>query len=169
MPGTFTPRPRWACNASAMPSPKSKAKTQRAFFREYFRFLEKRSSGEAGIPGGADDGILIDSSELPNSIHFLLTAVNNHGTISEEIRLIYVVQQRTGLPLFFRYVAGNVIDVSTMTRTIAELKANGINTKFPILDAGYYTGANVDALLDAGVLIHRPDEGQFQDLQEAVE
>ena len=45
----------------------------------------------------------------------------------------------------------HVIDVSTITRTIAELKANGINTKFAILDAGYYTGKNADALLDAGV------------------
>ena len=62
-----------------------------------------------------------------------------------------MVQQRTGLPLFFRYVAGNVIDVSTLTRTIAELKANGINTKFAILDAGYYTGKNADALLDAKI------------------
>lgn len=126
---------------------------KRRFFREYYRFLER--SDEADLkrnPNGVDDGILIDSSGLPNSIHFPLTAVNNHnGVVSEEIRLIYVVQQRTGLPLFFRYVAGNVIDVTTLTRTIAELKANGINTKFAILDAGYYTGANADVLLDAGV------------------
>ena len=104
------------------------------------------------MPQSIDDGVLIDSSGLPNSIHFPLTAVNNHnGVVSEELRLIYVVQQHTGMPLFFRYVAGNVIDVSTVTRTVAELKANGINTKFAILDAGYYTGANADALLDAGV------------------
>ena len=101
-------------------------------------------------PHGIDDGILIDSSGLPNSIRFPLTAVNNHnGVISEEIRLIYVVQQKTGLPLFFRYVAGNVIDVSTLKRTIAELKANGVETNFAILDAGYYTGVNADALFDA--------------------
>jgi transposase len=81
-----------------------------------------------------------------------LTAVNNHnGVISEEIRLIYVVQQKTGLPLFFRYVAGNVIDVSTLKRTIAELKANGVETNFAILDAGYYTGVNADALFDAKI------------------
>lgn len=49
--------------------------------------------------------------------------------------MIYVVQQGTNLPLFFRHVPGNVIDVSTLIRTIAELKAYGINTKFAILDA----------------------------------
>lgn len=44
-----------------------------------------------------------------------------------------------------------MIDVSTLTRTIMELKANGVNTKFAILDAGYYTGKNADVLLDAKV------------------
>lgn len=124
---------------------------KRNFFQEYFRFLERTSTSGSNTHG-IEDGILIDSSGLPNAIRFPLTAVSNHnGVISEEIRLIYVVQQRTGLPLFFRYVAGNVIDVSTLKRTIAELKANGVNTKFAILDAGYYTGVNADALLDANV------------------
>lgn len=135
---------------------------KRCFFREYYSFLEK-GSGPQNQQHGTDDGILIDSSGLPNSIHFPLTAVNNHnGVVSEEVRLIYVVQQRTGLPLFFRYVAGNVIDVTTLTRTIAELKANGVNTKFAILDAGYYTGINADVLLDAGVSFITRMKGNFK-------
>lgn len=125
---------------------------KRSFFKEYYRFLERTDGKNDGSACGIGDGILIDSSGLPNSIRFPLTAVNTHnGVVSEEIRLIYVVQQRTGMPLFFRYVSGNVIDVSTLTRTVAELKANGINTKFAILDAGYYTGTNADVLLDAGI------------------
>lgn len=123
------------------------------FFKEYFRFLAKDDNvGDGNHAAPFTDGILIDSSGLPNAIHFPLTAINNHdGKISEEVRLIYVVQQQTGMPLFFRYVAGNVIDVSTLPRTIAELKANGINTNFAILDAGYYTGKNADVLYEAGI------------------
>jgi hypothetical protein len=144
---------------------------KRSFFKEYFDFLEKCDD----IPNkndspGIDDGILIDSSGLPNSIHFPLTAVNNHnGVVSEEIRLIYVVQQHTGMPLFFRYVAGNVVDVSTITRTVAELKANGVNTKFAILDAGYYTSINADALLDAGISFMARMKSNFKVYQNAVE
>ena len=79
---------------------------KRRFFKEYFRFLETYETGGDDESNGIDDGVLIDSSGLPNSIRFPLTAINNHnGIISEEIRLIYVVQQRTGMPLFFRYVA----------------------------------------------------------------
>lgn len=125
---------------------------KRSFFKEYYHFLEKTDRKTDDTTDSLEDSILIDSSGLPNSIRFPLTAVNNHnGVVSEEVRLIYVIQQRTGLPLFFRYVSGNIIDVSTLTRTVAELKANGINTKFAILDAGYYTGTNADVLLDAGI------------------
>lgn len=143
---------------------------KRSFFKEYFRFLDKCPDiKNEGGPQGITDGILIDSSGLPNAIHFPLTAVNNHnGVISKEIRLIYVVQQHTGMPLFFRYVAGNVVDVSTITRTIAELKANGVNTKFAILDAGYYTGINADVLLDAGISFMARMKSSFKVYQNAV-
>jgi len=143
---------------------------KRNFFSEYFKFLEKtsyveRQAGSVGI----DDGILIDSSGLPNAVHFPLTAVNNHnGVVSEEVRLIYIVRQHTGMPLFFRYVSGNVVDVSTITRTIAELKANGVNTKFAILDAGYYTSVNADVLIDAGVSFMARMKSNFKVYQDAV-
>jgi len=115
----------------------------RAFFLEYSKLLAHREGGE---------DILIDSTGLPNSIHFPLTAVSNHnGQISNEVRLIYVVQQGTNLPLYFRYVAGNIVDISTLTKTILELKALNINTKFAILDAGYLTDDNTKEMLDAGI------------------
>ena len=110
----------------------------RDFFREYMKLLKHRDG----------EDILIDSTGLPNSIHFPLTAVSCHnGQISNEVRLIYVVQQGTNLPLYFRYVAGNIIDVSTLTKTILELKAQNINTRFAILDAGYLTKENTEELL----------------------
>jgi hypothetical protein len=115
--------------------------SQRAFFKGYFKLL-----------GGEDAGIgnvLIDSTGLPNSIRFPLTAISNHGgEISNEVRLIYVVQQRTGLPIYFRYCPGNVIDTMTLIRCIEELKAQGVNVKFAILDAGYYTEDNVRDLFE---------------------
>jgi hypothetical protein len=111
----------------------------RSFFKLYYPF----------ISGGHSDGenILIDSTGLPNNIHFPVTAISNHnGKISNEVRLIYVTQQETGLPIYFRYCPGNVIDVSTLVSTIKELKQNGVNTKFAILDAGYYSEDNVRRL-----------------------
>lgn len=113
----------------------------RGFFREYLSYVAgDHTAGESG-------NIIIDSTGLPNSIRFPLTAISNHnGEISNEVRLIYVVQQETGLPIYFRYCPGNVIDTTTLIRTMSELKASGINTKFAILDAGYYDDDNIRAL-----------------------
>ena len=136
---------------------------KRSFFKEYLNYL--RASGLLSEDKDAKDdnevefddtlltnGILIDSTGLPNDNHLPITAVSNHnGVISNEIRLIYTVQQNTGLPLFFRYVSGNSVDVATLSHTIAELKANGINTKFAITDAGYYSGKNADELFEAKI------------------
>ena len=112
--------------------------TYREFFKAYLSLLATKKDGE---------NILIDSTGLPNSIHFPLTAVSNHnGKISNEVRLIYVFQQKTNLPFYFRYVAGNIIDVSTLTKTMLELKAYKIDTKFAVLDAGYLIEQNLNEL-----------------------
>ena len=106
--------------------------SQREFFHEYFKLL--------GQSGTDPRNVLIDSTGLPNSVHFPLTAISNHnGKVSNEVRLIYVVHQKTGLPIYFHYCAGNVIDSSTLVRTLEELKAQGVDVNYAILDAGYYS------------------------------
>ena len=118
--------------------------TMRAFFKEYLKLLGEHVRDAANI--------LIDSTGLPNSIRFPLTAVSNHnGEISEEVRLIYVVQQGSRLPIYMRYVPGNVVDNSTLITTMKELKAIGVNTKFAILDAGYVTEEVIEHLLDGHI------------------
>ena len=96
--------------------------------------------------------ILIDSTGLPNSIHFSLTAISNHnGDINNEVRLIYVVQQTTGLPIYVRCVPGNIIDINTLKRTILELKQMGVDTNFAITDAGYLSEENVNTFYEKQV------------------
>lgn len=136
--------------------------SKRGFFAAYYAFIKKHGEKTSksktvknitAVPENGDyGGILIDSTGLPNSSHMPVTAVSNHnGMISEEARLIYVVQQGTGFPLFFSYIAGNVVDASTIKNTVAHLKKNGVDTNFAILDAGYYNGINADALYAAKI------------------
>lgn len=116
----------------------------RGFFTEYLKYFTSHAQ-----EGG---GVIIDSTGLPNSVHFPLTAISNHnGEINEEARLIFVTQQETGMPLYFRYCPGNVIDVNTLIRTMKELKQCGVSTKFAILDAGYYSDENIRELYENGV------------------
>jgi hypothetical protein len=113
--------------------------TKRAFFDIYMPYLK-------GLPG-VSENVLIDSTGLPNDIHFDYSQISNHnGVISREARLIYVVERNTGLPVYFRYVAGNIIDVTTLRVTINHLKAQGIEVKHGILDAGYCSEKNINEL-----------------------
>ena len=125
---------------------------KRGFFDAYIPYMKK-------IPD-ISENVLIDSTGLPNDIHFEISAVNNHnGVINKEVRLIYVVERSTGFPIFFRYVAGNIVDVSTLRVTLNLMKAYGIDVHHSILDAGYSSAANLKKLLDDGIpfLIRLPD------------
>ncbi|MDR3203761.1 MAG: hypothetical protein LBV23_03305, partial [Deltaproteobacteria bacterium] len=110
----------------------------RGFFYRYLPIV-------GATKGGTN--ILINSTGLPNNIHFPLTAISNHkGEISNEVRLIYVSHLETGLSISFRYCPGNVVDVSTLVRTVRELQSCGIKKKLAVLDAGYYSDENILAL-----------------------
>ena len=115
--------------------------SQRTFFHEYFKLFDHT--------GVSMENILIDSTGFPNSIHFPLTAVSNHNeVISDEVRLIYVVHQKTGMPIYFRYCADNSIDASTMIRCLEELQAQKVDTKFAIIDTEYYTEEDIHELFE---------------------
>jgi transposase len=111
-------------------------KVWRDFFRAY---IEKIAGGKTGI--------VVDSTGLPNEINFPLSAWGCHGGETErETRLVMVIEVNTGMPLYFRYMPGNIVDVSSLSTTIEELKAMGVNTSFALLDAGYYSESNIDEL-----------------------
>ena len=115
----------------------------RAFFMRYLKKI---------IPQDRKTGILIDSTGLPNNIDFYLTAVNNHGgEINNETRLILVVDKLTKKPLYFRYNAGNVPDVSTLLATKDELRIMNVDIGLIIMDAGYPSDKALDDLFDEEV------------------
>ena len=96
-----------------------------------------------------DHNILIDSTGLPNGIHMPYTQWSNHGgKVEQELRLIFVVQRSTGLPLFYQAVPGNIVDVSTLERVLLHVKFLGINVESCIIDAGYNSGDNLDLFYD---------------------
>lgn len=110
----------------------------RTFFSKYHEYI--------GLLARKNN-VLIDSTGLINDISFPLTAINNHnGVINEEIRLILVVDRSSGFPLYFKYVPGNIVDVSTLPTVYAELKALNIKLYQSIMDAGYYSEKNIKVL-----------------------
>jgi len=118
-----------------------KEKLQQSFFREY---LAKTCNGSSGL--------VIDSTGLPNRVDMPITSWGYHdGGIEKETRLILAIEKETKMPLYFRYVAGNIGDVSTLITTISELKKFNVIPAMSIVDAGYYSESNVKALYSAGI------------------
>ena len=118
---------------------------QRIFFERYLEILYGRQNGQTAA-------ILIDSSGLPNASKMSVTQLNNHnGDISLEARLIYVIDRQNGMPIYFRYCPGNIVDVSTLCTTIAELSQYNVNVDSAIVDAGYFSEPNVKELYENGI------------------
>jgi hypothetical protein len=111
-------------------------KVQRKFFELYLTKIAE-ISGE----------IVIDSTGMPNEINIPLTECGNHGGgVEQETRLIMLIDRITHMPLYFRLVAGNIVDVSTLTTTLTLIKKFGVNPQIVIMDAGYYSEKNIRTL-----------------------
>jgi len=108
----------------------------RGFFEKYLNAVADKECG-----------VIIDSTGLPNEINIPVSQFGHHGGETErETRLIMVVDQKTRTPLYFRYVAGNIVDVSTLQGTVSELYKMGVKSTFVLLDAGYYSEDNIKNL-----------------------
>lgn len=119
-----------------------KADVCRSFFNDYISLICK----------DGDNAIIIDSTGVPNSIHMDVTAVSNHnGQISIEVRLVLICRVTDKMPIYFRYIPGNVIDSTTLRRTVDELECMGIDTKYILMDAGYCTLENMADLIDSEI------------------
>ena len=119
------------------------------FFKEvgdefiHRRFFEKYISQFTN----SKKGIIIDATSLPNQIHMPLTQWGRSGEdIDKQIRFLLVVDKDNEMPLFFRYYSGNLVDVSTLRYTLAELSAMGIKNTFIYFDAGYFSEDNIKEL-----------------------
>lgn len=109
---------------------------QRAFFKKY---LPEFSN--------ARNGIIIDATSLPNQIHNPLTAWGRSGEeIDMQMRFLLVVDKEKSSPLFFRCLPGNIVDVSTLSNTIDELKKYGIKNTCVYADAGFFSEDNITEL-----------------------
>ena len=116
---------------------------QRMFFKKYLLALTN---------GKCKDGILIDSTGLPNAIDFPLNAISNHaGVVNNETRLIMIIDRTTGMPMYFRYNAGNIVDVSTLCATIKELQLMNVKANLAVLDSGYFSEENIKMLFTENI------------------
>lgn len=106
---------------------------QRRFFSGYITKIS-----------GAKKGIVIDATSLPNQIHMPQTAWGLSGEeIDKQIRFLLVVDKDSSMPLFFRSLPGNIVDVSALRATLDELRHFGVKESYAYLDAGFFSEDNI--------------------------
>lgn len=106
---------------------------QRAFFEKYL-----------GTVVEEQENIIIDASSLPNQIHHPFSEWGHADScIEKQFRFLCVLGQKTKTPLFYRFLPGNIVDISSLKSTLDELRLLNAKNKFVLLDAGYYSEDNI--------------------------
>jgi transposase len=114
---------------------------QRNFFEQYLRIA--CSSGKS---------VIIDATSLPNQINTLFNAWGySDSHIEKQFRFLCVIDQEYKIPLFFRYLPGNLSDIVTLQNTISELRNMGVDNSFVLIDAGYFSAANIEELYNSKI------------------
>lgn len=106
---------------------------QRPFFIDYLKLV-----------GGSDKSVIIDATSLPNQINVDFNSWGHaDGKVDKQFRLLCVIDQNSKIPLFYRFLPGNITDVSTLQKTIIELKTLGVRNSYVLMDAGYFSEENI--------------------------
>ena len=109
-------------------------KTKIKFFTTFVKAM-RRKDPQFG------KGCYVDSTPLPNDItDNPFNALSCHGVASSsvQIRLALVLDEKTGLPVWYDIIPGNVLDISTISNIINDV-AESVDVEIDslILDAGY--------------------------------
>lgn len=116
----------------------------RAFLTAHIKYILEHTD--------SDLSVIIDSTGMPNDCNLPVTRTSVHdGEVNIEFRLIAVVQKSTGLPLYYEYIPGNIIDITTIERTILILEEHNCKVQYCIGDAGYCCPSCMERLCLVGI------------------
>lgn len=109
-------------------------KGKTAFFKSFVSLMKKKDQKFGS-------GCYVGSTPLPNDINDNpFNALCCHGVGSSEVmnRLVLVLDEESGLPVWFDFIPGNVLDLDTIMPIINDVSDTlGIEIDSLVLDAGY--------------------------------
>ena len=104
------------------------------FFRSFVQMMRRTAPGFG-------TGCYIDTTPLPNDIeNNPFNALSSHGVgaVGIQTRLALIVDDITGLPIWFEIVPGNILDFQTLKQHMEDVKeCMDIEIRDFVLDAGY--------------------------------
>ena len=117
-------------------------KVKMSFFKTFVSYMQGRDPSFG-------KGCYVDSTPLPNDIDDNpFNALCCHGVSSSEVmtRLILVLDEASGLPVWYDIIPGNVLDINTIMIVVNDVADSlGIEIDSLVLDAGYVSKDLVEA------------------------
>ena len=117
-------------------------KVKTSFFKTFVSYMQRRDPSFG-------KGCYVDSTPLPNDIDDNpFNALCCHGVSSSEVmtRLILVLDEASGLPVWYDIIPGNVLDINTIMSVVNDVADSlGIEIDSLVLDAGYVSKDLVEA------------------------
>ena len=105
-----------------------------SFFRTFVSAMQKKDPDFG-------KGCYVDSTPLPNDIDDNpFNALCCHGVAASEVmtRLILVLDEKSGLPVWYDVIPSNVLDINTVMTVVNDVADSlGIEIESLVLDAGY--------------------------------
>ena len=87
-------------------------------------------------------------SSYSELIDFVRWGYNRDGDDLAQINLLMLTSEKTHLPVYYRIFSGSIKDVTTLKESIENLKLLGTRAVRLVMDKGFYSKPNVDALYD---------------------
>ena len=85
-------------------------------------------------------------SSYSESLKQVKNGLNKDHDPLPQINLALLFGEDSGLPFYYRKLAGNISDVSTVKKLLADLKSLGLGKVKLVMDRGFYSESNVNAL-----------------------
>ena len=108
--------------------------TRMAFFKSFIAMMRKKHPNFGRC-------CYVDSTPLPNDIdNNPFNALCSHGVESTSVqtRLVLVLDEETGMPVWYDVIPGNVLDISTIMTVVNDVAVSlDITISSLVLDAGY--------------------------------
>ncbi len=105
-----------------------------SYFRAFVAAMQKQNPSFG-------KGCYVDSTPLPNDIeNNPFNSLCCHGVATSEVmtRLILVLDEETGLPVWYDVIPGNVLDINTVMMIVNDVADTlGVEIDSLVLDAGY--------------------------------
>jgi len=129
-----------------------------------------RVAGEIARAAGPDAKLVYDITSLSSrakGISYLEWGYSRDGADLPQVNLSLVVDKGLGIPVAYDIAPGSVVDVTTLRETLSRLEGMGVSGYSLVMDRGFFSTGNIEALLDAGVSFLIPATGALKCVKEA--